>query len=1525
MTDLTTKFAIPKLTEKNYTHWSLMVETAAHSMMGYTILTSNVKKPDVPSDKGRADAIENYKIFYALQTLLLTSISESCLYIIRTHSTTPYDIWTTLREHFMPTMNRNVIRLRGNFYRMSLQSYGSMAKYIDAINTQAALINQLLEDISKKNGSSSSSSLPIISDMEKLTVLLMGLADDFETTREILETDPTMTYEKACIRLKEKAESSTILNSSASSSSSSGGYSRSEHANLANSSKGHGKSGQCVHCGKLHKSEKCWKKFPHLRPDFSQRAGSSSQHPGAPNGHSHISQSHSVSSENNFGHLENPQLCLPPKLANSNSRHGVPQQPKKGANVVEDEIWMLEEVIGTNIEALHAGSEEEVLSLIIDSGASSHILGADFYPHLTNWREGPIHRIHVADSRVCESKFIADLPFIVTSSDGPKNVVLKDVIYMGNFPRGLVSVSKLAEKGVQTSFHANGCTIKTSSFSVEISKNQHNDLYFLHTSLLHCPNASQIDHHANLDEVPDLHDADVTPDAMSQSQQKLFDLHSSLGHCSMKTLRMAVSKGHITGITLQDLKRSLESCEVCKTAKLRAHTTKHSQTVFPATQPFERVHGDYGGKYRDTWNGKCGFSIFIDDHTSWISGKLIERKNEVCDHFKEFFNQVKSFGYTIQAIHTDSAKEYIEKQSFIDWLSQHHVSRSASSPHSQYQNGLAEVTMQQVQNHIRCALYQSGLPHSYWGEAFLHTIFTWNRTPKVTNGGLTPYEFVTERVPNVKFMHPFGCQASAIHHNDDLPKFSSRGRPCVLIGYDSIRKGYRLLTLDDLSILVRAPRDVTFEDHKFPIRELKMDATLRSLFNNIEKDKELRPQEDYVDFYVHHSPTDNGGGVQVTNLPLTPQSTPPMLLLDATAPSTPASTPPLFLPPIPQTPQVIQDAPSTPTHSHSPMILDQVHFEGGMMEIQNTPPYDPGPLTLQRVYGTTPTFFQHIQANLPRLRSQVPDPLHSAIASCDDITNLDLVTHEFIDHSALISEIHSTEMVTPKSHAQAISLPEAKQWQEAMEKEMKAIHDAGTYDLVPVNDVPIQAKVATPIWSFRIKFDGTFKARLCFPGHHQQYGIDYFDTESPVAKFSTFRMFMVIITQKKEKAHHFDIPNAFLNGEIHENVYMRQPPGFIDQRFPTHVCRLKKALYGLKQASLAWYIKLDDVLTSIGLEKHSADPCLYFTFKNDQWAMVLVYVDDNAIAGTPKLREKIIDTLQSAFRAKDLGIASRYIGISIEYDEKGIFLHQTRDIEDFLKKQKFFNASPLKTPFNEYSHAEIVESEPFDQTIFRSAIGSLMWYALSTRPDILFVVTSMAQFQAKPTKKAFDCVTRIFRYLKGTTGHGIFIPYAHGNEAKNFILTPYADASFAIPILGSKSASGVMVMLNGVPIHWISRKQRLVSLSSTESEIIASSLCAQEVLWLMQVLAPLVSIDLPVKMCIDNLSMKYIAESKLTSHRTKHLDLRYLFVKQLLTEHPVILQWVSSEENIADLLTKYFTTVSTFKNLVKMVTADRIH
>jgi hypothetical protein len=296
-----------------------------------------------------------------------------------------------------------------------------------------------------------------------------------------------------------------------------------------------------------------------------------------------------------------------------------------------------------------------------------------------------------------------------------------------------------------------------------------------------------------------------------------------------------------------------------------------------------------------------------------------------------------------------------------------------------------------------------------------------------------------------------------------------------------------LLCLDDRSFITRAPRDVTFDESVFPLRnkidQQNLDAIRSS--DNAQMDEDI----DYFDFNVP-SLTVSGGVDQEPRFnpslaaPYVAPTTPPNVMSSPTF-----STPPLTLPPLLSsngTPNVHQD-------HVIPMPLWQ--------QIQNDP-------------HTPSRFLQSIPPDLPRLRSSsASSKLAEEVYATEDHT------HVALEHYVLLSEQNRIDIVTPKSYAQAMSLPEKEKWKLAMDKEMEAIVAAKTYVLVPGDTKPPHIKVESPVWSFKVKFDGTFKARLCFPGHRQQFGVDYFQTESPVARFTSFRAFCIIATQLQQEIH----------------------------------------------------------------------------------------------------------------------------------------------------------------------------------------------------------------------------------------------------------------------------------------------------------------------------------------------------------------------------------------------------------------------
>jgi hypothetical protein len=273
-------------------------------------------------------------------------------------------------------------------------------------------------------------------------------------------------------------------------------------------------------------------------------------------------------SQSNSGNNRQGQAsrAVQPTLPNRNRGNG-----QESVQIIH-EAWVFEKV-AINLNALIASTSEGTLYLIVDSGASIHAVGAYFYPYLINWRRGPTRRITIANSAVCESDYIADLPLTLQTSDGPKTIILQDVVYMEEFPKGLISVAKLAERGVEMIFRDDMCFIRSKNVYIEIQKNPQNDLYHLETSLSRAEDTNRRIEEVNLEENDSIPITQIDENSISANLRKLYDLHSSLGHCNMQTLQTAIANGHITGITFSDLSHTLENCEICKTAKLHAHTT----------------------------------------------------------------------------------------------------------------------------------------------------------------------------------------------------------------------------------------------------------------------------------------------------------------------------------------------------------------------------------------------------------------------------------------------------------------------------------------------------------------------------------------------------------------------------------------------------------------------------------------------------------------------------------------------------------------------------------------------------------------------------------------------------------------------------------------------------------------------------------------------------------------------------------------------------------------------------------------
>ncbi|MCH89412.1 retrovirus-related Pol polyprotein from transposon TNT 1-94, partial [Trifolium medium] len=442
-------------------------------------------------------------------------------------------------------------------------------------------------------------------------------------------------------------------------------------------------------------------------------------------------------------------------------------------------------------------------------------------------------------------------------------------------------------------------------------------------------------------------------------------------------------------------------------------------------------------------------------------------------------------------------------------------------------------------------------------------------------------------------------------------------------------------------------------------------------------------------------------------------------------------------------------------------------------------------------------------------------------------------------------------------------------------------------------------------WVYKIKHhaDGSierFKARLVAKGYNQVEGLDYFDTYSPVAKMTTVRTVIALASIHHWVIHQLDVNNAFLHGDLQEDVYMSIPPG-VQTTKPHQVCKLVKSLYGLKQASRKWNEKLTSFLLQLQFTQASSDHSLFTRQTASSFIVLLVYVDDVIIAGTSLDDiQSIKHALHQSFRIKDLGPLKYFLGIEVAHSKAGISLCQRKYCLDLINDAGLMVSKPVNTPSDPSIKLHQDASAPYhDISSYRRLVGRLL-YLNATRPDITFITQQLSQFLSAPTTTHFTAATRVLRYLKSCPGRGIFFP-----RDSSLHLIGFSDADWAGCKDTRRSISGQCFFIGKSLISWRTKKQLTVSRSSSEAEYRALAAATCELQWLMYLFKDLhiSSFKLPVLYC-DNQSAVHIAANPVFHERTKHLEIDCHLVREKLHAGLMKLLPVASKHQLADFFTK---------------------
>ncbi|WVZ58560.1 hypothetical protein U9M48_008821 [Paspalum notatum var. saurae] len=484
----------------------------------------------------------------------------------------------------------------------------------------------------------------------------------------------------------------------------------------------------------------------------------------------------------------------------------------------------------------------------------------------------------------------------------------------------------------------------------------------------------------------------------------------------------------------------------------------------------------------------------------------------------------------------------------------------------------------------------------------------------------------------------------------------------------------------------------------------------------------------------------------------------------------------------------------------------------------------------------------------------------------------------FFSYSAYVASFE------PRDVSHALSDPN---WVNAMHEELRNFERNHVWDLFkpPLNCRPIGTK-----WVFKNKQgeDGMVvrnKARL-------KEGIDYEETFAPVARLEAIRILLAFAASKGFKLQQMDVKSAFLNGFIEEEVYVRLLLGFESARFSDRAYKLRKSLYGLKQAPRAWYARLKSFLLKSGFMMGSVDKTLFLLSRGGDTLIVQIYVDDIIFGGSSHaLVSSFAEQMSREFEMSLMGELQFFLGLQIKQGLEGIFVHQAKYTRDILKKFNMGDSKPMTTPMSTNTALDADEDgEAVDQKEFRGMISSLL-YLTATRPDI--------QFAASPRTSHRQAVKCIFRYLKFTTELGLWY-----SSDSSLSLRGFSDADHAGCRIDRKSTSGTCQLLGTSLVSWSSRKQASEALSTTEAEYVAAASCCSQLLWMKATLSDFGLRFGRIPLLVDSTSAISVAKNPVLHSRTKHIDVRFHFLRDHYEKGDIDLIHVVSANQLADIFTK---------------------
>lgn len=888
-----------------------------------------------------------------------------------------------------------------------------------------------------------------------------------------------------------------------------------------------------------------------------------------------------------------------------------------------------------------------------------------------------------------------------------------------------------------------------------------------------------------------------------------------------------------------------DNCDACQVGKHKKLSCR-GKLDRGVTSPLERVYVDLLGPVKaDCFDGAKYALGIVDAYSRMRFVYFLEKKSDTLAKFKEFIMVVNGLlhGVKLKEVWTDGGTEFYS-DAFEQLLRSNGIRHTGSGPYCPQQNGIVERSWHTLVSQARCLRIQAGFGLDLWAECLNTAVYLTNRVSivMVDDEPVTPYYAFFGKHASLSHLRLFGCRAY-VHYNDNekQPKFGDRAWRGIFVGYHHTNPScYRIY--DPVEQIIHQSVHVTFNEAHIPFAGSVGDAAA-----------------EVGDVFDYDDAEDDADGDPFTPLPY-----PEPVGVDR-GPASNVSGPPR------RTHRVDFD----PDDSDDPPIAPDVDSSSYVRE----------PVGRSR-------------------RVRPPPSLADYVCLASDGVSTD----------AVLEYALTADGDEPASYAQALRSPQALGWQKAMDDEVQSHVDNGTWQLVHPRDLPPNASVIGSRWVYKIKRDergqvSRLKARLVAQGYCQEQGRDYQETFAPVARMTTFRVLMALAAYLDLELHGMDVHTAFLNSDVEELVYMKQPKGFEyydDDGVTSLVCKLDKSIYGLKQSPRNWNKLADDWFKSYGFTPSQADPCLYIKRDGSVLLIVVLYVDDLIIASNSvEVMDKFKKDISQRFKMTDTGPVKWILGVEVirDREKRTIELKQTAYIDKLIKSFGMEDCRSISTPMDANT-TRAKDGEGTADRHYMSLVGGLLYAAILTRPDISFAVQDLAKNMQASTEEHWTIGKRVLRYLKSTCEIGI--TYGPSSLAADpMVLVGYSDSDWGGDKATGRSTSAYVFMLGGACVSWASVLQKTVALSSAEAELMASTEAAKEAIYLRLLLSDL---GFPQEEATviyeDNQACIKMSENPVHHKKSKHINMRYYFVRDKVEEGEIKLIYIPTAEQLADLLTK---------------------